>query len=153
MKKTILTGVALCAFAAVSMAADAIKVRADLVALNGANLTNLNASSLASGTVPNARLDAELSLLATNKAVISRTGSNLQLDYGATTNLGTVTWTTVFAGTPSVTAGYWGNGLTNLHGGYAAAQVKTADATNCVVVGDAVDTAQYIYVIAVGVAP
>jgi hypothetical protein len=36
----------------------------NIIAANASNLTNLNASNLASGTVPNARLDAELQALA-----------------------------------------------------------------------------------------
>ena len=36
----------------------------NIVAANGSNLTALNASNLSSGTVPNARLDAELQALA-----------------------------------------------------------------------------------------
>jgi len=116
--------------------------------------TIVNADISASAAIAQSKvaLDADLLNVGTNKAVISRTGSTLCVDYGAATNNGTIAWNAHFAGTPSVVACYWGDSLTNTLGGYAAAQVKTCDATNAVVIGDAVDTAQYIYVIAVGVA-
>lgn len=94
--------------------------------------------------------DADLAAVAANKSVISKTGSGLKVEYGAATNLGTIAWSAVFAGTPSVVACYWG-GKTNTLGKLAAAQISTANATNCVVRGDAADTAAFIYVIAVGV--
>jgi len=100
----------------------------------------------------NTLADASLAAIVAYNGVISRTGSILMLDYGANTNGGTIAWSVVFGGTPSVSASYWGN-VTNASGLIAAAQVSTANSTNCVVVGDAADTAAFIYVTAVGVAP
>ena len=55
---------------------------------NGSNLTNLNASNLGSGTVPNARLDAQLQdvagLAVTDGGFIVGDGSNFVLETGAT---------------------------------------------------------------------
>ena len=55
---------------------------------NGSNLTNLNASNLGSGTVPNARLDAQLqdvaALAVTDGGFIVGDGSNFVLETGAT---------------------------------------------------------------------
>jgi len=65
-----------------------------LPAVSGANLTTLNASELDSGTVPNARLDAQLQdiagLATTDSAIIVGDGSNFVLESGATmrTSLG-----------------------------------------------------------------
>jgi hypothetical protein len=59
-----------------------------LPAVSGANLTNLNASNLGSGTVPNARLDAQLQdvagLAVTNGGFIVGDGANFVLETGAT---------------------------------------------------------------------
>jgi len=61
---------------------------------SGASLTSLNASQLSSGTVPNARLDAQLQdvagLAVTNGGFIVGDGSNFVLETGATarTSLG-----------------------------------------------------------------
>jgi len=61
---------------------------------SGASLTSLNASQLSSGTVPNARLDAQLQdvagLAVTNSGFIVGDGSNFVLESGATvrTSLG-----------------------------------------------------------------
>ena len=61
---------------------------------SGASLTSLNASELSSGTVPNARLDAQLQdvagLAVTNGGFIVGDGSNFVLETGATarTSLG-----------------------------------------------------------------
>jgi hypothetical protein len=56
--------------------------------VSGANLTNLNASNVASGTIPNARLDAQLQdvagLAVTNGGFIVGDGSNFVLETGAT---------------------------------------------------------------------
>jgi|TARA_E500000305_G_C3948400_1_gene200946 hypothetical protein len=66
----------------------------NIVAANGSNLTALNASNLASGTVANARLDAQLQdvagLAVTNGGFIVGDGSNFVLETGATarTSLG-----------------------------------------------------------------
>ena len=55
----------------------------NIVANNGSALTNLNASNLASGTVPNARLDAQLQdvagLSTTSGKIIQGDGSNFGL--------------------------------------------------------------------------
>ena len=65
-----------------------------LPAVSGANLTTLNASELDSGTVPNARLDAQLQdvagLAVTDGGIIVGNGSNFVLETGATmrTSLG-----------------------------------------------------------------
>ena len=65
-----------------------------LPAVSGANLTTLNASELDSGTVPNARLDAQLQdiagLATTDSGIIVGNGSNFVLETGATmrTSLG-----------------------------------------------------------------
>ena len=59
-----------------------------LPAVSGANLTSLNASNLGSGTVPNARLDAQLQdvagLAVTNGGFIVGDGANFVLETGAT---------------------------------------------------------------------
>ena len=59
-----------------------------LPAVSGANLTDLNASNLGSGTVPNARLDAQLQdvagLAVTNGGFIVGDGANFVLETGAT---------------------------------------------------------------------
>ena len=59
-----------------------------LPAVSGANLTTLNASELDSGTVPNARLDAQLQdiagLATTDSGIIVGNGSNFVLETGAT---------------------------------------------------------------------
>ena len=61
---------------------------------SGASLTSLNASQLSSGTVPNARLDAQLQdvagLAVTNGGFIVGDGSNFVLETGSTarTSLG-----------------------------------------------------------------
>ena len=66
----------------------------NIVANNGSALTNLNASNLASGTVPNARLDAQLQdvagLAVTDGNIIVGDGSNFVAENGATarTSLG-----------------------------------------------------------------
>jgi len=66
----------------------------NIVANNGSALTNLNASNLASGTVPNARLDAQLQdvagLAVTDGGFIVGDGSNFVLETGSTarTSLG-----------------------------------------------------------------
>jgi hypothetical protein len=66
----------------------------NIVANNGSALTNLNASNLASGTVANARLDAQLQdvagLAVTDGGFIVGDGSNFVLETGATarTSLG-----------------------------------------------------------------
>ena len=56
--------------------------------VSGANLTNLNASNVASGTIANARLDAQLQdvagLAVTNGGFIVGDGSNFVLETGAT---------------------------------------------------------------------
>tara|TARA_R110002020_G_scaffold3527_1_gene15729 strand:+ start:1185 stop:2243 length:1059 start_codon:yes stop_codon:yes gene_type:complete len=56
--------------------------------VSGANLTNLNASNVASGTIPNARLDAQLQdvagLAVTNGGFIVGDGANFVLETGAT---------------------------------------------------------------------
>jgi predicted small secreted protein len=102
--------------------------------------------------ISNTRLDADLLPVATNKPVFSCTGSKLAVDYGATTNGGTVTWSKIFAGTPCAVATYWGSG-TNSIGKKPSAQVTSCNATNCAVAGDDVDVAAFIYVIGVGVGP
>jgi hypothetical protein len=60
----------------------------NIVANNGSALTNLNASNLASGTVPNARLDAQLQdvagLAVTNGNFIVGDGANFVAESGAT---------------------------------------------------------------------
>ena len=59
-----------------------------LPAVSGANLTSLNASNLGSGTVPNARLDAQLQdvagLAVTDGGFIVGDGANFVLETGAT---------------------------------------------------------------------
>ena len=69
-------------------------VRVQLTDGSGASLTSLNASELGSGTVPNARLDAQLQdvagLAVTNGNFIVGDGSNFVAESGATarTSLG-----------------------------------------------------------------
>ena len=76
----------------------------NIVAANGSNLTALNASNLSSGTVPNARLDAQLQdvagLAVTDSGFIVGDGSNFVLETGATvrTSLGLGTAATLDTG-------------------------------------------------------
>ena len=76
----------------------------NIVAANGSNLTALNASNLASGTVANARLDAQLQdvagLAVTDSGFIVGDGSNFVLETGATvrTSLGLGTVATLDTG-------------------------------------------------------
>ena len=76
----------------------------NIVAANGSNLTALNASNLSSGTVPNARLDAQLQdvagLAVTNGGFIVGDGANFVLETGATarTSLGLGTVATLDTG-------------------------------------------------------
>lgn len=76
----------------------------NIVAANGSNLTALNASNLASGTVANARLDAQLQdvagLATTDSGFIVGDGSNFVLETGATvrTSLGLGTVATLDTG-------------------------------------------------------
>ena len=76
----------------------------NIVAANGSNLTALNASNLASGTVANARLDAQLQdvagLATTDSGFIVGDGSNFVLETGATvrTSLGLGTAATLDTG-------------------------------------------------------
>ena len=76
----------------------------NIVAANGSNLTALNASNLSSGTVPNARLDAQLQdvagLAVTDSGFIVGDGSNFVLEPGATvrTSLGLGTAATLDTG-------------------------------------------------------
>ena len=86
----------------------------NLKAANGSALTALNASNLGSGTVPNARLDAQLQdisgLATTNGGFIVGDGSNFVLESGATARsslgLGTAATSaaTDFASTDDATA-------------------------------------------------
>ena len=76
----------------------------NIVAANGSNLTALNASNLSSGTVPNARLDAQLQdvagLAVTDSGFIVGDGSNFVLETGAPvrTSLGLGTAATLDTG-------------------------------------------------------
>ena len=66
----------------------ASEVRSDLSLVASANLTNLNASNIGSGTLANARLDAQLQdvagLAVTNGGFIVGDGSNFVLETGST---------------------------------------------------------------------
>ena len=76
----------------------------NIVAANASNLTALNASNLSSGTVPNARLDAQLQdvagLAVTNGGFIVGDGANFVLETGVTarTSLGLGTVATLDTG-------------------------------------------------------
>jgi len=76
----------------------------NIVAANGSNLTALNASNLSSGTVPNARLDAQLQdvagLAVTDSGFIVGDGANFVLETGSTvrTSLGLGTAATLDTG-------------------------------------------------------
>lgn len=98
--------------------------------------------------------NAGVAKIVANKGVVSKTGSHLQVEYGAATNGQTITWSEVFAGTPAAVASYGGNATraTNLYG-TASAQAVLVNSTNCTVYGDAVGatSTHYIEVIAVGV--
>lgn len=78
-------------------------IYADSFAGNGSSITALNASNLSSGTVPNARLDAQLQdvagLATTDGGFIVGNGSNFVLETGATarTSLGLAIGTNVLA--------------------------------------------------------
>jgi len=73
---------------AISSSTDLGSLSGTLPAVSGANLTSLNASNLGSGTVPNARLDAQLQdvagLAVTNGGFIVGDGANFVLETGAT---------------------------------------------------------------------
>lgn len=126
----------------------ALSIGTDELAADAVTGDKLADDSVGTNNIANTTLKK----VALAKGVVSLTGSHLQLEYGATTNGGTVTWSQVFAGTPAIVAGYAGQAATtNSVGGYASAHVSAANSTNCVVAGDAVDATAWIDVIAVGV--
>ena len=101
---------------------------------SGASLTSLNASQLSSGTVPNARLDAQLQdvagLAVTNGGFIVGDGSNFVLETGATarTSLGLGSIATQASDNVSITGGSV-SGITDLaiaDGGTGASSASAA---------------------------
>ena len=101
---------------------------------SGASLTSLNASQLSSGTIPNARLDAQLQdvagLAVTNGGFIVGDGSNFVLETGATarTSLGLGSVATQASNNVSITGGSV-SGITDLaiaDGGTGASSASAA---------------------------
>ena len=89
----------------------------NIVAANGSNLTALNASNLSSGTVPNARLDAQLQdvagLAVTDSGFIVGDGSNFVLETGSTvrTSLGLGTVATLDTGISNTNVAQFTSGV------------------------------------------
>lgn len=113
------------------------------IAASKVSMAQFDVSGFTNGTLANARLDADLQVVATNKAVVSLTGSTLNIQYGAATNGETVAFVATFAGTPAITATCYDTNAT--------AWVTLPNATNFVMNHTAADGAQYAYWIAVGV--
>ena len=97
--------------------------------------------------------NANILVVAANKSVVSKGSAGLVVDYGSTTNGGTVTWhgAPLAAALYPVASYYGGATITNSLGMQASAVVVSGNTTNCTVVGDAVNQAALIFVIGVGV--